>query len=153
MKLKQIIIDADIYIKIGSSQKYRYLEILFPAIAEKIYMHKVVYDEIMIPACAKEQVDALIQIGILELINEAQLSDIKKSIYNRTFASLASVMINPKREKKNRGEVSSLAMAKTQSISHFGTDEKDLQPIIDEKLNSRIDNIHCIRIMDIIQMI
>lgn len=45
MKLKQMIIDADICIKIGASPKYRYVEKLFPAIAEKIYIHKVVYDE------------------------------------------------------------------------------------------------------------
>lgn len=36
------------------------------------------------------------------------------------------------------GEVSSLAMAKTKSITYFGTDEKDLQSIIDEKLNTRM---------------
>lgn len=45
-------------------------------------------------------------------------------------------------------------MAKTKSIVYFGTDEKDLQTIIDEKLNSGIDDdIHCIRIIDIICMI
>lgn len=65
MKLKKIIVDADICIKIGGSPKYRYLEVLLPSIADKVYMHKVVYDEIIIPACAKEQVDALIQGGIM----------------------------------------------------------------------------------------
>ncbi len=153
MKLKQMIIDADICIKIGGSPKYRYVETLFPAIAEKIYMHRVVHDEIMMPACAKEQVDQLIQNGILELIDEEQLSDIERNIYDTTFSSLASVMINPNKPKKNAGEVSSLAMAKTKSITYFGTDEKDLQTIIDEKLNTGIDNIYCIRIIDIIRMI
>ena len=72
---------------------------------------------------------------------------------NATFNSLASVMINPNKPRKNLGEVSSLAMAKTKSITYFGTDEKDLQVIIDEKLNNGIDNIYCIRIIDIIEMI
>lgn len=45
MKFKNIIIDADICIKIGGSPKYRFLEILFPMIADKIYMHKTVYDK------------------------------------------------------------------------------------------------------------
>ena len=153
MKLKQMIIDADICIKLGSSSKYRYVENLFPAIAGKIYMHKVVYDEIMVPAYAKEQVDTLIQKGILEIIDEEQLSDIERSIYNATYKILGSVMINPNKPRKNRGEVSSLAMAKTKSITYFGTDEKDLQTIIDEKLNSGIDNIYCIRIIDIIRRI
>ncbi|MFA5528266.1 MAG: hypothetical protein WC996_06575 [Peptostreptococcales bacterium] len=153
MKLRKIIIDADICIKIGSSSKYRFVEILLPSITEKIYMHKVVYEEIMIPASAKEQVDSLIQKGILELIDVEQLSGIERRIYDATFKSLASIMINPNRPKKNLGEVSSLAMAKTKSIIYFGTDEKDLQIIIDKKLNNGIDNIYCIRIIDIILMI
>lgn len=93
------------------------------------------------PACAKEQVDTLIQNGILELIDEEQLSDIERNIYDTTFSSLASVMINPNKPKKNAGEVASLAMAKIKSITYFGTDEKDLQTIIGEKLNIEIDNI------------
>ena len=153
MKFEKMIIDADICIKIGGSAKYRYVETLFPEIAEKLYMHKIVYEEIMMPACAKEQVDELINKGILELIEGKDLNSIEKSIYNATFNSLASVMINPNKPRKNLGEVSSLAMAKTKSITYFGTDEKDLQVIIDEKLNNGIDNIYCIRIIDIIEMI
>lgn len=152
MKLKRIIIDADICIKMGGSAKYRYLEILFPIIAEKIYMHKVVYNEILIPASAKEQVDMLIQKGFLELIDEENLNDIEKTIYAATFSILASVMLNPNKPQKNAGEISSLAMAKTKSIMYFGTDEKDLQTIIDEKLNNGIDDVYCIRIIDIIEM-
>ena len=77
-----MIIDADVCIKIGASLKYRYVEMLFPVIAEKIYIHKAIYDEIMMPACAKEQVDTLIPKSILELINEEQLSDIERNIYD-----------------------------------------------------------------------
>ncbi|GAA3650123.1 hypothetical protein [Asaccharospora irregularis] len=153
MKLKQMIIDVDICIKIGASSKYRYIEKLFPSIAEKIYIHKSVYDEIMMPASAKEQVDTLIKCGALELIDEYRLGSIEKKVYDAAFESLASVMINPNKPKKNAGEVSSLAMAKAKSITYFGTDEKDLQTIIDEKLNTGIDNIYCIRIVDIIEMV
>lgn len=153
MIFENIIIDADICIKIGGSPKYRFLELLFPKIANKIYIHKKVYDEIMSPACAKEQVDLLIRRGTIKLIDEEQLSDIEKFIYHSTSASLANIMINPNNPRKNVGEVCSLAMAKTKSITYFGTDEKDLQIIIDEKLNSGIDNIYCIRIIDIIYMI
>ena len=56
--------------------------------------------EIMIPACAKEQIDTLIQKGTLELIDEERLSGIERSIYDATFASLASVMINPNKLKR-----------------------------------------------------
>ncbi len=153
MKFKNIIIDADICIKIGASSKYRFLETLFPVIAEKIYMHKVVYDEIIIPASSKEQVNQLIKSGNLELIDKEQLNDVERIFYDATFESLAKVMINPNNYKKNAGEVASLAMAKTKSIHYFGTDEKDLQVIIDEKLNTGMDNIYCVRIVDIVEMV
>ena len=36
-------------------------------------------------------------------------------------------------------------------MSVFATDEKNLQPIIDSQLNTGIDDITCIRIIDIIE--
>lgn len=53
MKLERIIVDADFCIKIGASPKYRYLERILPELAETVYIHKKVYDEIIFPACAK----------------------------------------------------------------------------------------------------
>jgi len=50
-------------------------------------------------------------------------------------------------------EVSSLAMAKTLSIPVFFTDERDLQTIIDLNLNTGIDDIKSVRIVDIMNMI
>ena len=47
MKLERIIVDADFCIKIGASPKYRYLERILPELAEKVYIHKKVYDEII----------------------------------------------------------------------------------------------------------
>lgn len=67
MKLKGIIVDADFCIKIGASPKYRYLEKVLTELADKVYIHRTVYDEIMVPACAKEQIDYLNEQGILEV--------------------------------------------------------------------------------------
>lgn len=116
-------------------------------------MHQIVYDEIKLPKSAKEQVDTLIEDGKLEVVNDTKLRSLDKNVYDATFTSLASVMIKPNRPKKNRGEVASIAMAKTKSIAYFATDEKDLQPIIDEKINTGLDNLQCIRIIDIIKLI
>ena len=44
MKMKGIIVDADFCIKVGASPKYRYLERVLPELAEKVYIHKIVYD-------------------------------------------------------------------------------------------------------------
>ncbi len=55
-------------------------------------------------------------------------------------------------QNKNKGEACSLAYAKATGIPYFATDEKDLQPIIDKRLNTGTDDITCLRIIDIIQM-
>ena len=44
-------------------------------------------------------------------------------------------------------------MAKIMHIPYFATDERNLQPIIDQILNTGMDNIQCIRIIDIVEMI
>ena len=59
-------------------------------------------------------------------------------------------MMDPRRPNKNKGEVCSLAYAKATGIPVFATDEVNLQPIIDSQLNSGLDDIICIRIVDII---
>lgn len=154
MKLKGVIVDADFCIKIGASPKYRYLERVLPELAEKVYIHKIVYDEIIVPACAKEQIDTLHMQGIVEIIDENCLEPLEKVIYQGVYQSLANVMINPKRPKKNQGETCSLAMAKIKSIPYFATDEKRLQEIIDRILNTGLDDdIHCIRIEDVVRRI
>ena len=60
-------------------------------------------------------------------------------------------MIDPHRPNKNKGETCSLAYAKAKSIPVFATDEMNLQPIIDSQLNTGMDDITCIRIVDIIK--
>lgn len=153
MKLKTIIIDADFCIKVGGSPKYPYLEKVLAEVAEKVYVHKYVYEEeILTPASAKAQLDELKKHGILEVINEDGLSENAREVYDGTYNMLARVMLNPNEPRKNQGEVCSLSMAKAKAIPYFVTDEKDLQPIIDEKLNNGIEDgdIQCIRIEDII---
>lgn len=53
MKLDKIIVDADICIKMGSSEKYLFLEELLPQIAVKIYIRTVVNAEIKYPVSAR----------------------------------------------------------------------------------------------------
>ena len=153
MKIDEIILDADFCIKVGASTKYRYLEKVLPALADRVYIHKTVYEEIMSPACAKEQLESLKAQGLLEIVDEESLNPLEKSVYMGMYHSLAKVMINPNQPRKNQGEVCSLAMAKAKSIRYFATDEKNLQPIIDRILNTGIDDIVCVRIEDVIQKI
>lgn len=121
MKYQKIIVDADICIKIGSSEKYRFLENFFPLLADKIYMHRVVYAEIMSPNCAKQQVDSLIKKQIIEIVDENSLGVTDKQLYHATYQLLSKVMLDKTRPRKNLGEVCSLSMAKTKSIPIFAT--------------------------------
>ena len=153
MKLKGVIVDADFCIKVGASSKYRYLEKLLGILSEKTYIHRTVYDEIQYPLSAKEQIDTLIYRGIVRIIDESILDQDERILYRWTCSELAKVMANPRRPRKNLGEICSIAMAKTKSIQYFATDEKDLQPIIDKLLNTGINDIECIRIEDVVKLI
>ena len=151
MALKEIIVDADFCIKVGASAKYRYLEKLLPILASKTHIHRMTYNEVLTPRCAKEQLDALIGQRLLGVLDENSLNPMEKTVYHGVYQSLARIMMNPSHPSKNQGETCTLAMAKTKSIPFFVTDEKDLQPIIDKNLNTGIDDIVCVRIEDVVR--
>ena len=153
MKLKAVIVDADFCIKIGSSSKYRYLEKLLPELSEVVYIQKIVYEEILYPLCVREQIDSLKTQGMLSLLDDKKLLPIEKEIYESTYQLLSKVMADPRNRRKNRGEMVSLAMAKTKGIPYFATDEMNLQAIIDNLLNTdfKDSNIECIRIENVVK--
>ena len=151
--ISKMIIDADICIKLGGSDKYRYLYDILPLVSSKIYMHEHAHNEVMLPSSAVRQLNDLIKEKKVILVNENSLSDIEKAVYQASVKKLSSVMIDPRRPNKNKGEVCSLAYAKATNIPYFATDERDLQPIIDSQLNVGINDISCIRIIDIVYMI
>lgn len=103
------------------------------------------------PSSAIQQLNELIAEGKVVLVNECNLKMADKAVYAATYENLAKVMIDPRRPNKNKGEVCSLAYAKATGISVFATDEMNLQPIIDTQLNTGIDDITCIRNVDIIE--
>ena len=149
--IEKMIVDADICIKLGGSSKYRYLYDILPLMAKKIYMHTHAHGEVMVPTSAVNQLRELISDGKVELINESGLEKKERVIYDASYKNLEKVMIDPQRPNKNKGEVCSLAYAKATGIPMFATDEINLQPIIDSQLNTGIDDISCIRIVDIIE--
>lgn len=147
----KMIIDADLCIKLGGSDKYRYLYDILPLVSKTIYMHTHAYGEVMMPSSAVSQLRNLIADGKIELVNESGLDILERVVFDAAYRKLERVMINPHRPNKNKGEACSLAYAKAKSIPVFATDEMDLQPIIDSQLNTGIDDIICLRIVDIIK--
>ena len=147
----KMIVDADLCIKLGGSSKYSFLYDILPLISSKIYMHTYTHGEVKIPSSAVNQLQKLINEGKVELVNESGLGAQDRAIFDATYSSLERVMIDPFYPNKNKGEVCALAYAKATGIPVFATDEKYLQPIIDSQLNTGIDDISCIRIVDIVE--
>ncbi len=148
---QKIIIDADMCIKLGCSEKYRFLVDILPLVSQKIYIHSHAYSEVMSPKSAVDQLNELVQHGIVEIVDEKNLCPNDRAVYKMTFKKLSEAMISPNKPKKNKGETCSLAYAKTTGIPIFATDEAGLQPIIDKLLNTGIDDIHCFRIKNIVE--
>ena len=151
--LEKIIVDADFCLKLGGSEKYRFLFEVLPLISCEIYMHRHAFGEVRYPASAKKKLSDLISIGKVKIVDQSILSSADKAIYDMSLKALERVMINPLKPSKNKGEVCSLAYAKATRIPIFATDEAHLQPIIDSQLNTGIDNITCLRIRNVVEMI
>lgn len=151
--IDKMIIDADLCIKLGGSAKHHFLYDVLPLISNEIYMHTHAYGEVMMPSSAVSQLKLLVSEGKVVLVNESNLNHADRAVYDASYRNLEKVMINPKRPNKNRGEVCSLAYAKATGIPVFATDEMDLQAIIDTQLNTGIDDIMCLRIVDIIKKV
>ncbi len=150
--LEQMIVDADLCIKLGASEKFPFLLDVLPMIAKRIYMHSHVLGEVLMPPSAHKQLTELVSQGKILIVNETELDPKERAVYDMVYQKLAAVMIDPRRPNKNKGETCSLAYAKVKSIPLFATDECDLQSIIDSELNTGINDIHCLRIVAIIQM-
>lgn len=150
--LEQMIIDADLCIKLGSSEKYNFLLDVLPLIARKSYMHSHAFGEVRSPKSAHRQLAVLVSQGKVSVVNETELDPKERAVYDMAYNQLAAVMIDPRKPNKNKGETCSLAYAKVKGIPIFATDECDLQPIIDSQLNTGMSDIHCLRIIDIINM-
>ncbi|MGM9598312.1 MAG: hypothetical protein ACI3VY_00140 [Faecousia sp.] len=151
--LEKIIVDADFCLKLGGSEKYHFLCEILPLIASEIYMHSHAYGEVLYPPSAKKQLSDLISSGNVKLVDQSTLSTTDRVVYDMSYSALEQTMIDPRKPNKNKGEVCSLAYAKATGIPIFATDESSLQEIIDAKLNTGINDIHCLRIRNVIEMI
>ena len=100
--MDKIIIDADLCIKMGGSNKYRYLYEVLPLVADEIYMHTYAYGEVMMPSSAVNQLRALVSEGKVCLVSESSLSCQVRATYDGAYYNMARVMLDPERPNKNR---------------------------------------------------
>lgn len=151
--LDKIIVDADFCVKLGGSDKYHFLFEVLPLIATDIYMHTHAYGEVMYPSSAKKQLSDLIASRKVKPVDQSILLPADRAVYDMVYTQLERIMIDPRKPNKNKGEVCSLAFAKATGIPIFATDESSLQPIIDAQLNTGINDITCLRIKNVVEMI
>ncbi len=59
--LQRMIVDADICIKMGGSEKYHFLEQIIPLLADEVYMHRHAFNEVMMPSSATSQLGSLVE--------------------------------------------------------------------------------------------
>ena len=102
---EKIIIDADLCIKLGGSEKYRFLVEVLPLVSEKIYMHKHAFGEVLVPQSAKNQLEELVKNGTVEIVSEDKLNTQEKAVYQMIYKTLANVMIDPNKPNKNKGKL------------------------------------------------
>ena len=152
MEIGELILDADICMKLGRFVKLPFIELIIPKLTKKAYIHKYVYkDEILTPKSAKDQIDKLVNAGIVEILHEDNLSPADRMVFEATKNKLKWAMVGTKEKGKNWGEVLSLSMAKTLGMPVFMTDERDLQAIIDRNLNTGTPyDINMFRVIDLI---
>lgn len=80
----KIIIDADLCIKLGGSDKHRFLYDILPLVAKEIYMHTHAHSEVMMPPSAVRQLKDLIAEGKIVLVNESGLDSQNRAVYDAT---------------------------------------------------------------------
>lgn len=68
----KIVVDADLGIKLGGSNKYRYLYDVLPMVAKEIYMHTQAHGEVMMPSSAVNQLKDVISAGTIVKLHMSQ---------------------------------------------------------------------------------
>ena len=153
IKWEKSLLDSDFSFKLGQLTSVNVIEDYVGALVGKIYIHRHIYEqEILTPRSVKEQIDRLIAKGKAEVVDLSTLpSPLEKSLYHEMVTLLKSADAETKELGKNWGETVSLAYAKVSGIPYFLSDEKSLQAVADEYLNTDAQHsITIIRLRDFI---
>lgn len=89
--IDKMIVDADLCIKLGGSNKYRYLYDILPLVSKNIYMHTHAHREVIMPSSAVSQLKDLISEGKVELVNESGLDSQDRAIFDAAYRNLERV--------------------------------------------------------------
>jgi hypothetical protein len=151
---EEAILDTDFALKLEKVRKFNAIEKYIPQLVKKLYIHRYVYDnEILMPKRTKDQIDKLLDNDNAIIVDaEALRHDAYKSmIYHQTIQHLEKVDPETRPNGKNWGEIVSTAYAFASGIPFILSDERDLQELLNDELNSGTDkDILVIRLKDFI---
>ncbi|MDD4096378.1 MAG: hypothetical protein GX099_08390 [Clostridiaceae bacterium] len=152
-QLGKVMVDADVCINLARYQKINALRLVLGNIAQEVYMHEyIIHTELLSSGCASE-ISRMVEEKIIRPLSpDKDLSDADLQNYHATCLLLSDAMgvILSEGRCKHKGEVVSVAMAKTLGIHIFMSNERALQREIDECINIGIDDIRVYRMYDII---
>lgn len=151
IKWEHALLDADFSFKLGQLTNINAIEEYVGALVGKVYIHRHIYErEILTPRSVKLQIDRLIEKGKAEVVDLSTLPTVlEKLLYHEMITLLKEADVETKELGKNWGETVSLAYAKVTGIPYFLSDERNLQPLADEYLNTNEQqSITIIRLKD-----
>jgi len=148
-------LDADMCFKLGGYEREDVLGLILPSMADRAFIHEYVWEqEILQPAIVRDRLNRLIDSGFISIARKSDLQGLDAIVYEGTVNLLAAAMVGQSNPRKNFGEVVTLAMAHTIGVPILLSDERNLQTIVDVKLNTGSESdIKIIRLRDVVEWI
>ncbi len=151
--LEKVIIDADVCIHLARYGKVNALRCVLENIASHVFVHEYVLREELLSSSCSLEISRMVEENTVTLLSpDTDLTPLQKTNYDATCALLANALgcVLSEGHSRHKGEVLSIAIAKTLGIHIFISNERALQIEIDDCINTGMDDIRVFRMKDII---
>lgn len=152
----RVMVDADVCINLSVYDKKNALRSVFSNIASKVYFHEYIYEQEIVNSGLKSEIAQLISDGIVEVLKPQSILNGKELANYLATAELLSdsfgVTLQEKTSVRNdhKGEILTIALAKTLGIHVILSNERCLQREIQDSLNIGQEDIKICRMEDIV---
>lgn len=155
---KDSFLDTDIILKIGAFRCEKFLSEILLDLGYNLYIHEyLIQKELIMQGGALNQFNKMIEAGEIIEIKVSDLNATESAEYNSTLKLLATEMcvdLSNRHERKNVGEVKSMAMAFAKGYGYFISDDKEAR-VASKKILQNFDGsyLKTIQMVDIIEHI
>lgn len=152
---EKAMLDTDFALKMEKVNKINAIEKYIPKLVGHLYIHHYVYNnEILVPKRVKTQIDQLVSIGRATIVDAEKIKQedpVSAMLYQQSIHLLETRDPITRENGKNWGETVSAAYAHIKGISYILSDERGLQELLDESINSGSEgDIQVLRVCDFI---